>query len=95
MKHKVRHVHFVGIGGAGMSGIAEVMLNLGYTVSGSDLADGAVTKRLAGLGARIHIGHAAGNIVGADGLVTSTAVKEDNPRSSRHAARACPSSRGR
>ncbi len=79
MKHKVRHVHFVGIGGAGMSGIAEVMLNLGYTVSGSDLADGAVTKRLAGLGARIHIGHAADNIVGADCLVTSTAVKEDNP----------------
>jgi len=79
MKHKVRHVHFVGIGGAGMSGIAEVMLNLGYTVSGSDLADGAVTRRLAGLGARIHIGHDAGNIAGANCLVTSTAVQADNP----------------
>jgi UDP-N-acetylmuramate--alanine ligase len=79
MKHKVRHVHFVGIGGSGMSGIAEVMLNLGYAVSGSDLSDGAVTKRLAELGARIHIGHATENIQGADCLVTSTAVKEDNP----------------
>jgi UDP-N-acetylmuramate--alanine ligase len=79
VKHKVRHVHFVGIGGAGMSGIAEVMLNLGYTVSGSDLADNAVTRRLAELGVRIHAGHGAENIRGANVLVTSTAVKEDNP----------------
>jgi UDP-N-acetylmuramate--alanine ligase len=79
MKHKVRHVHFVGIGGAGMSGIAEVMLNLGFTVSGSDLADNAATRRLAGLGIRILRGHAAEHIAGADVLVTSTAVAADNP----------------
>jgi UDP-N-acetylmuramate--alanine ligase len=79
MKHKVRHVHFVGIGGAGMSGIAEVMANLGFTVSGSDLADNAVTRRLAGLGIRVFQGHAAENIAGADVLVTSTAVQESNP----------------
>ncbi len=79
MKHKVRNVHFVGIGGAGMSGIAEVMLNLGYRVSGSDLAGSAVTRRLAELGMTIHAGHAAENIRDADCVVTSTAVKEDNP----------------
>ena len=58
MKHKVKHIHFVGIGGSGMSGIAEVLLNLGYTVSGSDLAHSAATRRLAELGATVHIGHA-------------------------------------
>jgi len=79
MKHKVRHVHFVGIGGAGMSGIAEVMLNLGFIVSGSDLAENVVTRRLAGLGIRIQHGHAAEHITGADVLVTSTAVAADNP----------------
>ena len=79
MKHKVRHVHFVGIGGAGMSGIAEVLLNLGYRVSGSDLGAGSVTERLRGMGVAVHLGHAAGNIRGADVLVVSTAVKEDNP----------------
>ena len=79
MKHKVKHIHFVGIGGSGMSGIAEVMLNLGYTVSGSDLGSNAVTKRLAELGAKVMQGHAAENIVGADAIVTSTAVKADNP----------------
>ncbi|MCX7672902.1 MAG: UDP-N-acetylmuramate--L-alanine ligase [Thiobacillaceae bacterium] len=79
MKHKVHHIHFVGIGGAGMSGIAEVLLNLGYAVSGSDLADNAATRRLAALGARIHRGHAAEHIQGADVLVTSTAVPGDNP----------------
>ncbi|MCS6785684.1 MAG: UDP-N-acetylmuramate--L-alanine ligase [Thiobacillaceae bacterium] len=79
MKHKVHHIHFVGIGGAGMSGIAEVLLNLGYAVSGSDLADNAATRRLAALGARIHRGHAAEHIQGADVLVTSTAVPADNP----------------
>jgi len=79
MKHKVRHVHFVGIGGAGMSGIAEVLLNLGYAVSGSDLGDGPVTQRLAAMGARVFQGHAAEHVLGADVLVTSTAVGEDNP----------------
>jgi UDP-N-acetylmuramate--alanine ligase len=79
MRHKVKHVHFVGIGGAGMSGIAEVLLNLGYTVSGSDLADNAVTRRLGQLGANIYGGHAAGQIAGADAVVVSSAVKDDNP----------------
>ena len=79
MKHKVRHVHFVGIGGAGMSGIAEVLLNLGYTVSGSDLGESAVTRRLLGMGARVFRGHDAINVQGADVLVASTAVREDNP----------------
>src|SRR4030066_304300 len=79
MKHDVKHSHFGGIGGVGMSGIAEVLLNLGYAVSGSDLADNAVTQRLAKLGARIHRGHAADNIEGADAVVTSTAVQESNP----------------
>jgi UDP-N-acetylmuramate--alanine ligase len=79
MKHKVKHIHFVGIGGSGMSGIAEVMLNLGYTVSGSDLGSNAVTRRLSDLGAKVMQGHAAENIAGADAIVTSTAVKADNP----------------
>ncbi|MBU1265233.1 MAG: UDP-N-acetylmuramate--L-alanine ligase, partial [Gammaproteobacteria bacterium] len=64
MKHAVKHIHFVGIGGVGMSGIAEVLLNQGYAVSGSDLADSVVTRRLAQLGARIQRGHAAENIAG-------------------------------
>ena len=79
MKHKVKHIHFVGIGGSGMSGIAEVLVNLGYVVSGSDLADSATTRRLAGLGVRIHIGHAEGNVADADAVVVSTAVKDSNP----------------
>ncbi len=79
MKHAVRHIHFVGIGGAGMSGIAEVLLNLGYAVSGSDLADNAVTQRLAGLGANTQRGHAAENIAGAEVVVVSAAVADDNP----------------
>ncbi len=79
MKHKVRSIHFVGIGGSGMSGIAEVLLNLGYQVSGSDLAENAVTRRLAGLGARVSLSHAAHNIDGADAVVVSTAVAGDNP----------------
>ena len=78
MKHAVKHIHFVGVGGAGMSGIAEILHNLGYAVSGSDQADGAVTRRLAELGIRIHIGHDAAHIEGAEALVTSTAVKGDN-----------------
>ena len=79
MKHKVKHIHFVGIGGSGMSGIAEVLANLGFTVSGSDLADNATTRRLADLGVRTHIGHAAEHVADADALVVSTAVKADNP----------------
>ena len=79
MKHKVKHIHFVGIGGSGMSGIAEVLLNLGYTISGSDLGSNAASKRLAQLGANVVQGHAAENITGADAVVTSTAVKGDNP----------------
>ncbi|KAB0632229.1 UDP-N-acetylmuramate--L-alanine ligase [Burkholderia latens] len=79
MKHIVKHIHFVGIGGAGMSGIAEVLVNLGYEVSGSDLARNAVTDRLQALGARIAIGHDAANIEGANAVVVSTAVRSDNP----------------
>ena len=79
MKHKVKNIHFVGIGGSGMSGIAEVLSNLGYSVSGSDLADNATTRRLAGLGIRTLVGHAEANIAGADAVVVSTAVKADNP----------------
>jgi UDP-N-acetylmuramate--alanine ligase len=79
MKHIVKHIHFVGIGGAGMSGIAEVLVNLGYQVSGSDLANNAVTERLAALGARIAVGHDAQNIEGANAVVISTAVRSDNP----------------
>src|SRR5688572_2349613 len=76
---KFRQIHFVGIGGSGMSGIAEVLLNLGYQVSGSDQKRSAVTDRLATLGARIYEGHAAANVAEAQVVVTSTAVKADNP----------------
>ncbi|NYT62443.1 UDP-N-acetylmuramate--L-alanine ligase [Alcaligenaceae bacterium] len=79
MKHRIQSIHFVGIGGSGMSGIAEVMLTLGYSISGSDIQESAVTRRLASLGARITIGHLAENIKGAGALVTSTAVAGDNP----------------
>lgn len=79
MKHAVKHIHFVGVGGAGMSGIAEVLFNLGYTVSGSDQSDSATVRRLAALGLKVMIGHDAENIAGADAIVTSTAVRGDNP----------------
>jgi UDP-N-acetylmuramate--alanine ligase len=79
VKHAVKHIHFVGIGGSGMSGIAEVLLNLGYTVSGSDAASNSATQRLARLGARVALGHAAENIAGADAVVVSTAVSASNP----------------
>src|SRR5215510_3885700 len=79
MRYKVKRVHFVGIGGAGMSGIAEVLLNLGFQVSGSDLNDNAVTQRLKSLGAAVTKGHAAANIARADAVVVSSAVKDDNP----------------
>jgi len=79
MKHAIKHIHFVGIGGSGMSGIAEVLFNLGYVISGSDLADSATLARLAGLGIQTYVGHAAANVAGADAVVTSTAVQADNP----------------
>ena len=79
MKHKVKNIHFVGVGGSGMSGIAEVLCNLGFGVSGSDLSDNATTRRLSSLGVRIAVGHAAENVDKADAVVVSTAVKEDNP----------------
>jgi UDP-N-acetylmuramate--alanine ligase len=79
MKHAVKHIHFVGIGGSGMSGIAEVLLTLGYKVSGSDTATSGTTHRLAQLGAQIAQGHAAENITGADAVVVSTAVSPSNP----------------
>ncbi len=79
MKHKVKRVHFVGVGGAGMSGIAEVLATQGFVVSGSDLAESAATRRLQRLGVDIAIGHAAANVAGADAVVVSTAVAADNP----------------
>jgi UDP-N-acetylmuramate-alanine ligase len=79
MKHKVHRIHFVGIGGAGMSGIAEVLLNLGYQVSGSDGASNAATQRLADMGASVFLGHAAEHARDADVLVISSAIKDDNP----------------
>ena len=79
MKHAIQHIHFVGIGGSGMSGIAEVLHNLGYTISGSDLADSATLQHLQSLGIATFIGHAAEHIAGAQVIVTSTAVRADNP----------------
>ncbi len=79
MKHKVKNIHFVGIGGIGMSGIAEVLINLGFNVSGSDLASNATTKRLESFGATIYQSHAKENLGNADVVVVSTAVRQDNP----------------
>ncbi len=79
MKHKIKHIHFVGIGGSGMNGIAEVMLNLGFQVSGSDLTDSPATQRLRQLGAVVQVGHAEQNLSNADAVVVSTAVGNDNP----------------
>jgi UDP-N-acetylmuramate--alanine ligase len=79
MRHKVKRIHFVGIGGSGMSGIAEVLANLGYTVSGSDLSENSAVRRLRQLGIRIVIGHKSENVEAADAVVTSSAVKPDNP----------------
>ncbi len=80
MKHAIRHIHFVGIGGAGMSGIAEVLLNLGYAISGSDLSDSAALKRLQSLGIQTHVGHDAKNIAGADAGVRCTAEHAHKPQ---------------
>ena len=90
MKHKVRHIHFVGIGGSGMSGIAEVLANLGYKVSGSDLYESPVTRRLAQLGVRISLAHAAENLADADAVVVSSAVRGDNPETVAARARRIP-----
>ena len=79
MKHAVRHIHFVGVGGAGMSAIAEILHGQGFRVSGSDQSASAATRRLAGLGVQVFIGHDAGHIAGAQAVVTSTAVPADNP----------------
>ena len=79
MQRKIQHIHFVGIGGIGMSGIAEVLLNLGYRVSGSDLQETDLTQRLASMGAHVYYGHRQSNLHDADVVVTSTAVKADNP----------------
>ncbi|MDH5444891.1 MAG: UDP-N-acetylmuramate--L-alanine ligase [Gammaproteobacteria bacterium] len=76
---RIKRIHFVGIGGVGMSGIAEVLLNLGYEVSGTDIAENATTKRLKGNGALIQLGHASEHVIGSDVVVVSSAVKEDNP----------------
>ena len=83
-------VHFVGIGGVGMSGIAEVLCTLGYRVSGSDSADNAVTRRLASLGVSLHRGHAAEHVDGADCVVASSAIKADNPELLEARARRIP-----
>ncbi|HXS30145.1 MAG TPA: Mur ligase domain-containing protein, partial [Steroidobacteraceae bacterium] len=76
---RIHRVHFVGIGGSGMGGIAEVLLNLGYGVQGSDIKANAVTRRLAQLGANVVLGHDAGHVEGADVVVVSTAISRDNP----------------
>lgn len=87
MKFVVKHLHFVGIGGSGMCGIAEVLLNLGYVVGGSDIARSSVTDHLTALGAKVYIGHKPENIEGADAVVVSSAIKPDNPEVV--AAKAC------
>jgi UDP-N-acetylmuramate--alanine ligase len=79
MKHAIRHIHFVGIGGSGMSGIAEILFNLGYQISGSDLSDSSVLQRLTSMGIQTYVGHAASHVEKADAVVTSTAVKASNP----------------
>lgn len=90
MKHKVKKIHFVGIGGSGMSGIAEVLLNLGFQVTGSDLAKNSVTERLSSLGATVYQGHTADNSAEADVVVVSSAVNEANPEVMQARARKVP-----
>ena len=79
MKHAIKNIHFIGLGGSGMSGIAEVLHNLGYVISGSDLSDSPTLSRLASLGIKTFVGHAAENLATVDAVVTSTAVQADNP----------------
>ena len=90
MKHAIKKIHFVGLGGSGMSGIAEVLHNLGYAISGSDLNDSPTLRRLAGLGLKTFVGHEARNIEAVDAVVTSTAVKADNPEVQAARARKIP-----
>jgi UDP-N-acetylmuramate--alanine ligase len=90
MKHALKHIHFIGVGGAGMSGIAEILHNLGYTVSGSDQSASATTERLRSLGVRVSIGHTAANGLGAQAVVVSSAVKADNPEVVAARARGVP-----
>jgi len=90
MKHAVKNIHFVGIGGAGMSGIAEILHNLGYGISGSDQSESTTTKALAAHGIRVAIGHDAANIAGAEAVVTSSAVRSDNPEVTAARARRIP-----
>ena len=89
---KAQRVHFIGIGGIGMSGIAEILLTLGYAVSGSDLRRSSITDRLGTLGATVFQGHAAANVVGSGVVVTSSAVNEQTPRWSRRGTARYPSS---
>ncbi len=79
MKHAIKNIHFIGLGGSGMSGIAEVLHNLGYVISGSDLSDSSTLQRLSGMGIKTFVGHAAQNLANVDAVVTSTAVQADNP----------------
>ena len=79
MKHAIKNIHFIGLGGSGMSGIAEVLHNLGYVISGSDLSDSSTLQRLCGMGIKTFVGHAAQNLANVDAVVTSTAVQADNP----------------
>lgn len=90
MKHAVQRIHFIGLGGSGMSGIAEVLHNLGYRISGSDLSDSATLRRLAGLGIRTFVGHDASHLDQVDAVVTSTAVRPDNPEVVQARARRIP-----
>ncbi len=90
MKYAIHHIHFIGIGGSGMSAIAEVLQGLGYVISGSDIAASATLQRLAGLGIRVCVGHDAANVQGADAVVTTTAVHEDNPEVIEARARRIP-----
>ena len=77
MKHAIKNIHFIGLGGSGMSGIAEVLHNLGYVVSGSDLSDSTTLQRLSGIGIKTFVGHAAKNLASVDAVVTSTAVRAE------------------
>ena len=90
MKHAVQRIHFIGLGGSGMSGIAEVLHNLGYQISGSDLSDSATLRRLSALGIRTFVGHDAAHLEAVDAVVTSTAVKSDNPEVVQARARRIP-----
>lgn len=90
MKYAIRHIHFIGIGGSGMSAIAEVLQGLGYTISGSDITASTTLQRLDSLGIRVFVGHDAAHIAGADAVVTTTAVHEDNPEVVEARARRIP-----